>query len=1658
MSTKRLKWHSMFVVFFTCLFCMNLKTIYATTVTVNTQDELIQALESNSDNILINSSFEISRSIDLSQKTVEITASDGVELTTNGLIENMFIASGGQVTFENVRLNGNNQSRLFLVTNGAALTLKNTIVKKGTTQLFEKNIIDTVNKQRYSGGAIFAEHATLNLENVEFIENTTKKDTPVVEKPGDPILAPHGGAIYAGTSTINIVGGRFSHNRSGSSPNGSNGEGGAIKLEGGSKLYINKDAASTDKTTTVFEENSNDDWQDKGGYQGGAIEATESEVVIYGTTFKVAGPFNTGGAIKFQNVPHAEVHHSDFILLGLKGEIGVAGGAITSEGSHLTISNTTMSVGDGTRVKEAGGLIQVVGSGTFNLLDSTLVGRGAFWNAGRYTAKYGGAISFYTGSTVTAKIENTIIRDFMADVSGAAIAVSNQRDAMSGVDLTLKNTRLINNAAYTYGNWSYGGGMFIGPGNTVLMDSGIITGPTYSNNAGAIYNQGNLTLTGGANISGNNAYQMVGGIYNAGYLKVDNATIQNNSKGDWATGYDHQLKKGEYSGENIYAAKDVIITPNSTIQNGDVRVLEGQSSIILTGALTKPINVSISETPKLIASGIATGYIENANRHVGYVVARGANDNEFANEKLVTNSYEATREDAKLLHYVSKDTIQPIAPLSDHTSVGMWDFVLNPMTKQVVLGQRAKMIYHANGGTFDSGTEKEFLYTIYSSTDPWTDIPQLKLLDDASQPTRPTYALVGWYNHHADGTEDNNPITDAEIVANRDANLFDFSLRFASGTTPITNIVTPNVLHAYAGWEKQIQVQVTKHWASRVKETSVTVQLYKNGNPEGNPVQLTENGNWTYTFMKLSKYKSENLENVYTVKEVGEENNRVTVGDHTYTVNVEGNQENGYTITNTYVPGKTEYTVNKVWMNGPTEKPTISVQLYQNGAVYGKAVELTSGTTNHTWRDLPATDNTGVAYTYTVDEVNVPEGYEKAVVDNTITNTYVPGKTEYTVNKVWVNGPTEKPTISVQLYQNGAVYGEVVELTSGTTSHTWRDLPATDNSGVAYTYTVDEVNVPAGYEKAVVDNTITNTYVPGKTEYTVNKVWVNGPTEKPTISVQLYQNGAVYGKAVELTSGTTSHTWRDLPATDNTGVAYTYTVDEVNVPAGYEKAVVDNTITNTYVPQKTRVSVTKVWRGNVSENSVQVQLYKNGEAIGAPVTLNESNQWKHDFTNLLVVDTSEQPTPNIYTVKEVGEANNRVTVGDHTYTVNVEGTQANGYTITNTYVEPIKPTPLQPGTTSVSVTKVWRGNVSENSVQVQLYKNGEVIGAPVTLNESNQWKYEFTNLLVVDTPEQATPNIYTVKEVGEANNRITVGDHTYTVNVEGTQANGYTITNTYVEPIKPTPLQPGKTTVSVTKVWRGNVSENSVQVQLYKNGEVMGTPVTLNESNQWEYEFTDLLVVDTPEQATPNIYTVKEVGEANNRITVGDHTYTVNVEGTQANGYTITNTYVEPIKPTPLQPGTTSVSVTKVWRGNVRENSVQVQLYKNGEVMGAPVTLNESNQWKHEFTDLFVVDTPEQAIPNVYTVKEIGEANNRVTVGDHTYTVNVEGTQKNGYTITNTYVEPIVPTNSSNLSKVLIEENKNSILPKTGTIDSSIYSLVLFVIAGVVYSFRNKKE
>lgn len=118
---------------------------------------------------------------------------------------------------------------------------------------------------------------------------------------------------------------------------------------------------------------------------------------------------------------------------------------------------------------------------------------------------------------------------------------------------------------------------------------------------------------------------------------------------------------------------------------------------------------------------------------------------------------------------------------------------------------------------------------------------------------------------------------------------------------------------------------------------------------------------------------------------------------------------------------------------------------------------------------------------YTVDEVNTPENYTKFIGDDglTITNTYVSPKTDVTVNKVWIGGPTTHPNIELQLFRNGEAYLDIVTLSNTEVSYTFFDLDLFDKDGVAYVYTVDEINVPTGYIKSVSEDglTITNRFI-----------------------------------------------------------------------------------------------------------------------------------------------------------------------------------------------------------------------------------------------------------------------------------------------------------------------------------------------------------------------------------------------------------------------------------------------------------------------------------------------------------------------------------------------------------------------------------------------------
>lgn len=660
----------------------------------------------------------------------------------------------------------------------------------------------------------------------------------------------HGGGIYA-LNSCNVTiknNSEVNSNMSGDA----NGNGGGMFISGNSKLIVTDSSFSGNhcfKTTT-------------GGYQGGAIYIEDNSTLdATKATFNVEKVFNTGGAIKVHSAK-ATINESNFNMKGLGDAYGISGGAICSEGSQLDVNKTTFTVGDGVnKVTHAGGVIDIVGSGTFNLSDSNLIS-----TSSNTEATFGGAISFEGLCTATATIKNTTIKGFKADTSGGAISISNPKnEAANGgkscsVTLTIDDSTLDTNKS-----WGVGGGIAVFKGNTVIVNNSVIQ-KSYAKVGSGIANCGDVTLDKNSKLLSNGAGKIGGGVYNTGVLKVVDAVFTGNSANSGVNSVD----KNEYSGENIYAAKDVIVYPDAQFDEKDIRVIDKVSSVVLAGNLKNNMNVSISEKAKKETSTDMVLIDEPAERYIGYLVAKG------------DGKYEPIKSDVDFVKYISRDP----NVTNDKNEVGKWTYVYNPTNKTIVVGQRAKLVYHANGANAkfsDNSVKKDQIYDIYSSLSPWSDPVQLTEITE--KPTREDYNFAGWYSV---------AVEDTDVANNVNKDKFDFTQKFINSTEPYKNLISPSLLNVYAGWLKveTIDVSVVKKWSSTVGD-SVTVILEADGIKIKEAI-LSKDNNWKTTFSKLKKRSATGAEIKYTIKEVKIPG---------YTTKITGNQKDGFVVTNTPTGG-----------------------------------------------------------------------------------------------------------------------------------------------------------------------------------------------------------------------------------------------------------------------------------------------------------------------------------------------------------------------------------------------------------------------------------------------------------------------------------------------------------------------------------------------------------------------------------------------------------------------------------------------------------------------------------------------------------------------------------------------------------------------------------
>jgi len=568
----------------------------------------------------------------------------------------------------------------------------------------------------------------------------------------------------------------------------------------------------------------------------------------------------------------------------------------------------------------------------------------------------------------------------------------------------------------------------------------------------------------------------------------------------------------------------------------------------------------------------------------------------------------------------------------------------------------------------------------------------------------------------------------------------------------------------------------------KVKET---VKNDKDGNIAFSELEFDKAG--TYTF-KIAEKAGSDTSIKYDTKTVTATVTVVDKGKGALEATVSYDDEKAFE--NTYTPAKTEVPVKKVWKdenNQDGKRPTsVTVKLLADGQDTGKTLELNAanGWTG-SFTNLDA-DKGGTPIQYTVVEVTVA-GYTSEITGDaasgfTITNSYSPETVDVKATKNWDdanNQDGKRPTkITINLLADGEKVAskEVQAAADGTWTATFEKL-AKYKAGKEIKYTVTEEAV-AEYEATITDFTITNKYAPKEIDYKVTKVWNdanNQDGKRPeSVTVQLYKKVgnadpvAVEGKKLTLTAKekTDDNTWvasfTNLPQYE-AGKEITYSIKEVDVPAGYEASVTGQVVTNTYNPETVVLSGTKVWKDNNNQDgkrttSVKVQIL-NGEKVVQEIEVSEKTGWKFESKKLPKYENGKEIK---YTVKETAMTEYKATI-----TTDKDGK----YTITNEHT---------PEKTAVKGHKIWKDEDNKDgirpaSITVKLLADGKETGQTATVSETSGWTYEFTGL---DRYQEGKEIAYTVEEVNVPDG--------YTASVEG-----YNITNTHT-PEKPTPGKPNE--------------------------------------------------------------------------------------------------------------------------------------------------------------------------------------------------------------------------------------------------------------------------
>jgi hypothetical protein len=243
---------------------------------------------------------------------------------------------------------------------------------------------------------------------------------------------------------------------------------------------------------------------------------------------------------------------------------------------------------------------------------------------------------------------------------------------------------------------------------------------------------------------------------------------------------------------------------------------------------------------------------------------------------------------------------------------------------------------------------------------------------------------------------------------------------------------------------------------------------------------VTANDNWTYSFVDVPKYNTDDSEIVYTVSEDEVANYESTV--------------DGYNITNTYVepeppaPETVDIKGSKTWEdedNKYGKRPeSITVNLMADGTKVDSKVVTAADNWSYSFEKVAKYNAEGKEIVYTISENKVAD-YETKINGYNITNTYVkpeppaPETVNVSGSKTWEdegNKYGKRPeSITMNLLANGKKVLTKVVTAKDNWKYSFSNLPKYDADGKQIVYTVTE-NKVANYKTTINGYDVVNTY------------------------------------------------------------------------------------------------------------------------------------------------------------------------------------------------------------------------------------------------------------------------------------------------------------------------------------------------------------------------------------------------------------------------------------------------------------------------------------------------------------------------------------------------------------------------------------------------------